>query len=91
MQKEGGNNLKDRITYAFRLSTGRRPKVEEVQLLEELYQKQIKHFEENPKEAAALLAVGEAPINTTYDSKETAAYTVLSSTLLNHDEAYMKR
>lgn len=91
LQKEGGSQLQDRITYAFRLCTGRHPKAVEVELLAELYQKQVKQFKDQPKEANALLAVGEYPIDLNFDPMETAAYTVLASTLLNHDEAYMKR
>lgn len=91
LQQEGGNQLQDRIVYAFRLCTGRHPKAVEVELLKELYIKQMAQFEEQPKEAQALLAVGEHPVNPNFDPMETAAYAVLASTLLNHDEAYMKR
>ncbi|MEM1328893.1 MAG: DUF1553 domain-containing protein, partial [Bacteroidota bacterium] len=91
MQKEGGEDVEERLHYAFRLSTGRRPSEQEIDLLATLFEKQIAHFEDEPKEAIALLEVGDYERDETLDLKETAAYAVVANTLLNHDEAYTKR
>ncbi|MEM1328881.1 MAG: DUF1553 domain-containing protein, partial [Bacteroidota bacterium] len=91
VQKEGGEDVAERMAYAFRLSTGRRPNDQEVKLLEDLFKKQMTHFEEDPKEALALLEVGDYERDKALDVKETAAYAVVANTLLNHDEAYTKR
>lgn len=91
IQREGGADVKERMIYAFRLSTGRRPSEREVELLEELLEKQMTHFEEAPKEALALLQVGDFERDKSLDLEETAAYAVVANTLLNHDEAYTKR
>ena len=91
MQEEGGGQLQDQIQYAFRLVTGRRPKPKEIALFEELYHKQVQRFRDDPKSADELLSVGESKTNTTLDKSNTAALAMLASTMLNHDEAYMKR
>ncbi|MEL6941936.1 MAG: DUF1553 domain-containing protein, partial [Bacteroidota bacterium] len=91
MQKEGGESVEERITYAFRLSTGRHPKTEEITIMKTLLQKQQQHFATQTQQVQELLAVGEYPIDETLNPNETAAYAILASTMLNHDEAYTKR
>ncbi len=91
IQKEGGNNLKDQVILAFRLSTGRRPKSEEIEVFSDLYQSQFKMFENNPDKADELVNVGEYNSEYQFDKVKTAALTMVASTMLNHDESYMKR
>ena len=91
MQKEGGSKLEEQISFAFRLSTGRKPKPEEVNILKKLYENKLSRFQQHPDEANALLEVGEYQLDTKLDKTRTAALALLSSTLLNHDEAYTKR
>ncbi|MDW3647739.1 MAG: DUF1553 domain-containing protein [Bacteroidia bacterium] len=89
LEKEG--DLEEQILYAFRLSTGRKAKPEEIKLLKELYEKQLDRFQNDPSKAKELLAYGEYAGNTKLEIPKTAALAVVSSTILNHDEAYMKR
>ncbi|MEM1135038.1 MAG: DUF1553 domain-containing protein [Bacteroidota bacterium] len=91
IQKQGGDNLSEKITYGFRLATGRKPKEKEIDILENMYQQVFKRFNNSPIQADSLLSVGSYPVNKTFDKLETATWAVLSSTLLNHDEAYTKR
>ena len=91
MQLEGGEGLEGQITFAFRLSTGRKPKADELTLLKSLYEKERQRFTENPQQARELLDVGEKKRNKKLDMIETAALAMLASTIQNHDEAYMKR
>ncbi|WP_430908891.1 DUF1553 domain-containing protein [Maribacter sp. 2-571] len=91
MQREGGEQLDHQIAYGFRLAISRDPKNEETEILRELYQKQSERFQANPKEALALLDVGERPLDPTWDKSGTAALTIVANTILNHDETYMKR
>jgi len=91
MQTEGGQNLDQQMDFAFRRATGRHIKTEELNLLKELYEKQLARFQEEPAAAKELLAVGEFPVDTELDPLKTAALTLVTSTMLNHDEAYMKR
>ena len=91
MQKEGGDALEDQTRYAFRLVTGRQPSSPELDLLIEQYQDEAKRFEEDPKSALDLLKVGEYVFDKNLDERHTAALAMVASTILNHDEAYMKR
>jgi len=101
---EGGATARDRITYAFRLVTSRHPRPEELALLEKLYQEEQATFATDAKSAAGLLSVGEHGRADAKDAKgakdvkdapnaspESAALTVVASTLLNFDEAVIKR
>ena len=91
IQKEGGHNPKDQMILAFRLSTGRRPKPKEIDMFKDLYQSQYKMFKKNPSKADELLNVGEYRSGHPFDKLKTAALTMVTSTMLNHDESYMKR
>ncbi len=90
-QKEGGNNLDEQITYAFRLATSRKPKTEEIRLLKELFENQAEYFKNSPKEALKYVTVGNKVFDNSLNTYKTAAMTVVANTLLNHDEAYTKR
>ena len=91
MQKEGGKNVRDQITFAFRSSTGRKPNEMELHLLINLYEVQIKKYEKLPNEAAKLLDVGEYQIDENLNKAKTAALTLVTNTILNHDDTYTKR
>lgn len=91
MQLEGGENLEAQIDYAFMRTTGRKVRPAEMKLFKELFQQQLKGFQENPRQAEALLAVGEYPTVNKLNTAHTAALAMLTSTMFNHDEAYIKR
>jgi len=91
MIKEGGSSLDEQLNYGFRLAVSRSPKQEEREILKELYQKQSERFRQKPKEASELLSVGQKNIDKSLDKAKTAALTMVANTMLNHDEAYMKR
>lgn len=91
MQKEGGTSLDEQIAYGFRLAVSRSPKAEEKEILKELFQQQSERFNQKPKEASALLSVGNKEVDGALDKAKTAALTMVANTMLNHDEAYMKR
>jgi hypothetical protein len=89
--REGGPTLEDRVSYAFRLVTGRRPTTREVGILVQLFKEQHDLYAAEPDMAAKLIAVGETKNNATLDPADLAAGTVLAKALLNHDEAIMRR
>ncbi len=91
MQKEGGDSLDAQISYGFRLAVSRFPKSEEKRILKELYQEQANRFRKEPREALELLSVGQKEIDMALEKTKTAALTMVANTMLNHDEAYMKR
>ncbi|MEZ4701366.1 MAG: DUF1553 domain-containing protein [Rhodothermales bacterium] len=91
MQREAGDTLDSRLGLGFRLLTGRHPIDQEIGVLRELYETEKARFASRPDEARALLAVGDFPRDESLDLSETAALTIVANTMINHDEAYMKR
>ena len=84
--REAGPNETDRIRYAFRLATDRDPTQQEVKILNTLYRKQRAHYDSARQEAEKLLAVGESARDTKLDTVDLAAWTLVTSTILNMDE-----
>jgi hypothetical protein len=91
MVLEGGPAPAGRIAIAFRLMTGRTPLASELALLETLYAEQHARFVKDPAAARRLLAIGEAPRNSAVPASDVAAASVVASTMMNMDEAVMKR
>ncbi|MEM6317474.1 MAG: DUF1553 domain-containing protein [Bacteroidota bacterium] len=91
MQKEGGETLADQITFAFRSTTGRKPSEQEVGLLTELFEQEKMRFGQSAKAAKEVLEVGQFPLDKSVNRTTTAALAVVANTILNHDEAYMRR
>jgi hypothetical protein len=83
---EGGATPADRVTFAFRLCTARKPTDRERTILTRLYEGQLARFRADPAAAVKLLAVGEAPRNEKLDPAEVAAWAMVASTILNLDE-----
>jgi Protein of unknown function (DUF1553)/Protein of unknown function (DUF1549)/Concanavalin A-like lectin/glucanases superfamily/Planctomycete cytochrome C len=88
---EGGTNDKSRVTYAFRLATARPPTGKESGVLRQLLDKERDAFRHNPGAAAKLLNVGEAVRNPRLDPAEVAAWTAVTSVILNLDETVTKQ
>ena len=80
----------ERITHAFRLATSRYPEMEELDILLNLLEKQIKEFEKNPNRAEQLSLVGEQANNEKHDAIQLAAYTVVTNTIFNMAESTRK-
>jgi mono/diheme cytochrome c family protein len=91
MLKEGGDTLDARVSWAFKLVTGRSPNDRETTVLKQLYNEQRDLFGAEPESAKKLLAVGETRNDKSLDALDFAAGTVLAQAILNHDEAVMRR
>ena len=91
MQKEGGDQLADQITLGFRLLTGRFPVEKEVALFEAMYNEEVNRFNGDAAQAISLLGVGDWERDQSLDPVKTASLAMVASTMMNHDEAYMKR
>ena len=91
VQKEGAQGYQAQIDYSFELICGRKPNAKETELIQKQYQFALKRYRENPQAAAELLTVGEHPFDQSLDKVETAALAMVANTILNFDEAYMKR
>ena len=82
---------KNGITDIFKSVISRPARPEELALMKQLYAEELADFSNNPKRAQALLSVGEYPVDKELDPKELAAMTVVASTVMNFDEAIIKR
>jgi Protein of unknown function (DUF1553) len=91
MLKEGGATTDARITFAFRLLTGRHPTKAELSVLKKLHDEQLALFRADDADASALAKVGESSSDASLDRAELAACTALANTLFNFDEAVFKR
>jgi hypothetical protein len=75
MIQEGGPSAGSRLTYGFRLATGRAPESRELAVLEKSLARHLERYAKNEADAKALAG-----------TPEQAAYAVLGSTLINLDE-----
>jgi hypothetical protein len=91
MLKEGGATPKEQVAWVFRMVTGRSAVEREANVLTRLFVEQKELFRADSKAAAKLLGVGDARNDPKLDPIDVAAGTVLSLTVLNHDEAVTRR
>jgi hypothetical protein len=91
MLKEGGKTAAERVAWVFCTVTGRTATEKEVNILARLFAEQRELFKADSKAAAKLLAVGDGKKDVKLDTVELAASTMLALTVLNHDEAVMRR
>jgi cytochrome c553 len=91
MQAEGGASLEEQLSFGFQLATSRRPGTEELRILKTLFEGEYARFQKDRQAVNALLDVGQYRVERAYHQTKTAALTIVANTLLNHDDAYMKR
>ncbi len=84
--REGGTTVEDRVAYGFRLATSRYPTKNETAVLQRVFNNASKKYSDNPEAAANLLSVGESKRDESLPTHEHAAWTIVSSSLLNLDE-----
>ncbi|MEC7502202.1 MAG: PSD1 and planctomycete cytochrome C domain-containing protein [Planctomycetota bacterium] len=87
---EGGNSNNERITYAFRIVTGRRPTAAESAILLEEFNQRFAAFKIDPQTATQLLSVGDSEADSDLPTEELAAWTMVARLLFNLDEAITK-
>ncbi len=75
-----------RINYAYELGTGRPAKDREIALVRDILNKKRTSFQAAPKEAEALLGVGESKRDSSLNPAEHAAWTIVAQLILNLDE-----
>jgi len=90
MLKEGGSNLNERIEYAFRWATSRKPDEKELEILADLFQIEKKEFMEHPDRAEAFMNDNEVGTLEGVHQEELAAYGVIASTIINLSESLQK-
>jgi hypothetical protein len=84
--REGGDSLQSRIRFGFRLGTSRFPTDQEANVLTRIYNNAYKKYNGSPESAKTLLAVGESKRDESFPADQHAAWTIVSSAILNLDE-----
>ena len=79
------------LNDAFKAVISRPARPQEMQLMKQLYAEELADFQKNTKRAQVLLSVGEYPVDPKLNPAELAAWTVVTNTLMNFDEAIIKR
>jgi cytochrome c553 len=87
---ENGKDEDARIDFMARRLLSRPLKVEENKITEKVLQDLLAHYQSSPKDAEALITVGESKADKALDRPTLAAYTMVANQLLNLDEVLNK-
>ena len=87
----GGNTVRDKAAYGFRLCLARRANDEEVDRLVRLYESSLGVFTSDRKRALEMAVNPLGPLPHGAREPELAAWTLVGNVLLNLDEMLMKR
>ena len=90
IMKSPGKTNQDRLTFAFRTATARKPPKFELGLLLELHPSHIADYQKDSKSVLKLLGVGESPFDKSLKPTELAAWTLTANMILNLDETITK-
>jgi hypothetical protein len=90
MMREGGQGPGERIAFAFRLATARRPAPAESEVLVKGFHYHLDKYLPDRQAALKYLSYGEHPRDEKLDPAELAAYTAIASLILNLDETITK-
>ncbi|HYE21797.1 MAG TPA: PSD1 and planctomycete cytochrome C domain-containing protein [Tepidisphaeraceae bacterium] len=85
---KGGND--QRLSFLFRLATARQPSADELAILTRALTAHTARYTADPAAAEKLLKNGESPVSDGLPKPELAAWTMLSSIILNLDEVVTK-
>jgi hypothetical protein len=91
--KEGGSTDSDRLAYAFRLCTARRPSADETSVLMKLLAKEDQRIADgwiDARELAGLAGELKASLPAGATPRQLAAWTAVSRVILNLDETITK-
>jgi hypothetical protein len=91
MITEGGTSADDRIRHGFLLATARKPKSEELKVLQRGLDARLTEFRNAGEASEKLLSVGESKRNAELNPAELAAYTTIAGIMLNLDEVVTKQ
>ena len=82
----GGDDVESRTKLAFRLAVARSPDQDELQVLTQLYQSQLKRYSDDVEAATQLIGVGDLPVPDDIAPAELAAWTTVARAILNLHE-----
>jgi hypothetical protein len=87
---EGGTTPEERITWAFRLATARKPRPAELRVLLGGFREHLTRYRNHAEAARRLVSAGESRRDEALDASELAAYTTVAALILNLDETITK-
>jgi hypothetical protein len=90
MLTEGGRTPQERLTFAFRRATARKPTTEELQVLARGLERYLQTYRGDKAAAERFVRHGESAVDTKLDPAELAAYTAVATIILNLDETITK-
>ncbi len=90
LAKEGGATVEEKIRYGLRLALCRQPTKTELETLVQLYQGELKRFEQKEKDALEMATKPLGPLPKEMKPAEAAAWTLIGNVLLNLDGVLMK-
>ena len=76
----------DRLVHAFVAATGRKPGAAELKVLQRRFDRSLEDFRNDASSAKLLIHAGESEVDTKLDVCELAAFTTVTSMILNLDE-----
>ena len=88
--KQAGPAEADRVRFVFRLATDRDPTTEEFDILDKLYKREAARYAADKASAEKLVTVGESKPDPAIEPSQLAAWTLVTSTILNMDETITK-
>ncbi len=88
---EAGPDLLKRIDFAFHLATGRHPQLKEREVLFEIAQAELAHYQQDSQSALKVLGVGDLKRDSKIDPAELAAWTTVTRVILNLDETITRQ
>jgi hypothetical protein len=91
VQQPTGKSDDDCLVAVFLALAGREATSEELLSIKRLYDESLARFEKDAAAAESLLSVGEQPREKNLDAARTAALTVVTNTIMNFDDFYMRR
>lgn len=84
--KQGGDSIDSRVRFAMKEATSRAVRKDEVAVLGELYQQQLKVYVKDKSAAEKLLTTGLSPRDSSIELTQLAAWTDVARTVLNLNE-----
>jgi len=82
-------DLDDKLTFAFERATARPPTSDELDIIRGTFERELKRYQKNPKQAAQYLRIGESD-RTVIEVSEHAAWASVGMLLLNLSETITK-
>jgi hypothetical protein len=88
--EQRGPTVRERLSFMFRLATGRPPTVAEQDIMQKTYDRMLSEYQSDGVAASALLRIGSSAVNPAIPVADLAATAAVANVLLNMDEVITK-